>query len=188
MVSYLTSFVKNVLGYLGLYNKKANLMFLGLDNAGKSTLLHMVKTGKYTQTLPTGQPNSEELKMGNLRLNTYDLGGHATARKIWKDYFPAVDGIIFLIDSTDVARFDEVRVELENVLTSPELANIPIAILGNKIDKPGAVPEEDLKKAIDFYGLTSKDNRPMELFMCSIVKKIGYSKALEWLASFLKDD
>ena len=85
MVSYLTSFVKNVLGYLGLYNKKANLIFLGLDNVGKSTLLHMVKKRKYKQTLPTGQPNSEELKMGNLRLNTYDLGGHATARKIWKD-------------------------------------------------------------------------------------------------------
>jgi len=188
MMSYITGFFKNVLGYLGLYNKKANLMFLGLDNAGKSTLLHMIKTGKYTQTLPTGQPNSEELKMGNLRLNTYDLGGHATARKIWKDYFPAVDGIIFLIDSTDVARFDEVRQELENVMTSPELANIPIAILGNKIDKPGAASEEEMKKAIDYYGLTAKDNRPIELYMCSIAKRTGYSKAFEWISGFLKDE
>lgn len=187
MVSYITGFFKNVLGYLGLYNKKANLMFLGLDNAGKSTLLHMLKNDKYTQTLPTGQPNSEELKMGNIRFNTFDLGGHETARKIWKDYFPAVDAIIFLIDSSDVKRFDEVKEELENILNSAELANIPIAILGNKIDKSGAVPEEDLKKSIDFYGLTAKDNRPMELFMCSIVKKIGYSKALEWISGYLKD-
>ena len=117
-----------------------------------------------------------------------DLEGHENARKLWKDYFPDVDGIIFLIDSTDVARFDEVRQELENVLISTELANIPIAILGNKIDRPGAVPEEYLRKAIDFYGLTSKDNRPMELFMCSIFKKIGYSKALEWIVGFLKDE
>jgi len=187
MVSYITGFFKNVLGYLGLYNKKANLMFLGLDNAGKSTLLHMLKTDKYTQTLPTGQPNSEELKMGNIRFNTFDLGGHETARKIWKDYFPAVDGIIFLIDASDVKRFDTVAQELENILNSPELANIPIAILGNKIDRAEAVPEEDLKKAIDFYGLTSKDNRPMELFMCSIVKKIGYSKSFEWISTFLKE-
>lgn len=187
MVSYVTSFFKNVLGYLGLYNKHANLMFLGLDNAGKSTLLHLLKTDQYTQTLPTGQPNSEELKMGNIRFNTFDLGGHETARKIWKDYFPAVDGIIFLIDSADYKRLDEVRTELENILISPELANIPIAILGNKIDMPGAVSEEDLKKAIDFYGLTAKDNRPIELFMCSLVRKLGYSKPLQWIATFLKD-
>ena len=185
MVSLITNFFKNILGYLGLYNKKANLIFLGLDNAGKSTLMYMLKNDRYKQTLPTSQPNSEELRMGNIRFNTFDLGGHETARKIWKDYFPAIDAIIFIVDSSEYKRFPEVQIELENILNSPELANIPIAILGNKIDKPGAVPEEQLRDEIDFNGIIAKDNRPIEIFMCSIVKKIGYSKAFEWVANFL---
>ena len=187
MVSYITGFFKSVLGYLGLWNKRANLVFLGLDNAGKTTLLHMLKTEKVTQTKPTYHPCSEELKMGNIRLNTFDLGGHESARKIWKDYFPAVDGIIFLVDSADPDRFAEAQKELEEVCSTPQLDKMPIAILGNKVDKSGAVQEYELRKALDFDNLKSKNSRPIELFMCSVTKKAGYNVALEWLAKYLKD-
>jgi GTP-binding protein SAR1 len=187
MVSMFKSFFKSVMGYLGLWNKRASLLFLGLDNAGKTTLLHMLKNDRMTQTAPTQHPHSEELKLGNIRFNTFDLGGHESARKIWKDYFPAVDGIIFLVDSADLKRFPEAKDELENVLKTPELVNIPIAILGNKIDKNGAASEEEIRDALDINSLFSKDTRPMELFMCSVTKKLGYSKALEWLSTYLKD-
>ena len=113
---YVKGMVNSVLGYLGLYNKKANIVFLGLDNAGKSALLHVLKTDRVTQTRPTIHPHSEELKMGNLVLNTFDLGGHETARKIWKDYFPAVNAILFLVDSVDVNRFPEAYDELVKIL------------------------------------------------------------------------
>ena len=185
---YFKGMVNSVLGYLGLYNKKANIVFLGLDNAGKSALLHVLKTDRVTQTRPTIHPHSEELKMGNLVLNTFDLGGHETARKIWKDYFPAVHAILFLIDSVDVKRFEEARKELENILETPELVNIPIAILGNKIDMAGAVSEEELKEAIHYDELLARETRPMELFMASVTKKIGFTKALEWVSSKLPDE
>ena len=187
MVSLITNFFKNVLGYLGLWNKKANLLFLGLDNAGKSTLLYMLKHDRMTQTSPTIHPHSEELKMGNIRLNTFDLGGHQTARKIWDNYFPAVDAILFLVDSCDVKRFPEVKEELLGILQSPQLDNVPIAILGNKIDLKGSVSEEELKEALDFVSICSKESRPMEMFMCSISKRLGYTKALEWITTYLKD-
>ena len=187
MVSYITGFFKSVLGYLGLYSKKANLVFLGLDNAGKTTLLHMLKHDKVTQSKPTYHPCSEELKMGNIRFNTFDLGGHESARKIWSDYFPTVDGIIFLVDSTDTDRFKEAKKELEDVCSNSLLDNIPIAILGNKIDVKGAVQEYELREALDLNSLTSKGTRPMELFMCSITLKAGYPAALEWLSKYLKD-
>jgi GTP-binding protein SAR1 len=185
---YFKGMVNSVLGYLGLYNKKANIVFLGLDNAGKSALLHVLKTDRVTQTRPTIHPHSEELKMGNLVLNTFDLGGHETARKIWKDYFPAVHAILFLIDSVDVKRFEEARKELENILETPELINIPIAILGNKIDMAGAVSEEELKEAIHYDELLARETRPMELFMVSVTKKIGFTRALEWVSSKLPDE
>ena len=191
-MSYLWGYVKgmvnSVLGYLGLYNKKANIVFLGLDNAGKSALLHVLKTDRVTQTRPTIHPHSEELKMGNLVLNTYDLGGHETARKIWKDYFPAVNAILFLVDSVDVGRFKEAKIELDKILETPELVNIPIAILGNKIDMAGAVSMEELKEALQYDDLIARETRPIEMFMVSVTKKIGYSKALEWISTKLPDD
>ena len=185
---YMKGMVNTVLGYLGLYNKKANIVFLGLDNAGKSALLHVLKTDRDTQTRPTIHPHSEELKMGNLVLNTYDLGGHETARKIWKDYFPAVNAILFLVDSVDVNRFPEAYKELNDILETPELVNIPIAILGNKIDMAGAVSLEELKAALHYDELMAKENRPMEVFMTSVTKKIGYSNALEWISTKLPDE
>lgn len=187
MVSYITSFFKTVLGYLGLYNKKANLVLLGLDNAGKTTLLHMLKYDKVTQSKPTNHPCSDELKMGNLRLNTFDLGGHEGARKIWQDFFPTVDGILFLVDIADPNRFAEAKKELEEVCSTPILEKIPIAVLGNKADKKGAVQEYELREALDINSILSKGNRPLELFMSSITQKAGYPTALEWISKYLKD-
>lgn len=188
MWGYFKGMVNTVLGYLGLYNKKANIVFLGLDNAGKTALLHVLKNDRVTQTRPTIHPHSEELKMGNLKLNTYDLGGHTTARKIWKDYFPAVHAILFLVDSVDVGRFPEAYDELEKILATPELVNIPIAILGNKIDMAGSVPIEELKEALHYDELLTRETRPMEIFMVSVAKKIGYSAALEWISTKLLDE
>ena len=186
--NYMKGIFNTVLGYMGLYNKKANIVFLGLDNAGKTALLHVLKNDRVTQTRPTIHPHSEELKMGNLKLNTYDLGGHETARKIWKDYFPAVHAILFLVDSVAKDRFPEAKKELEGILATPELAGIPIAILGNKIDMEGAVSEPELKEALGYDSIINRESRPIELFMVSVTKKIGYSKALEWISTKLPED
>ena len=178
---YVKGMVNSVLGYLGLYNKKAKIVFLGLDNAGKSALLHVLKTDRVTQTRPTIHPHSEELRMGNLVLNTFDLGGHEQARLIWRDYFPAIDAV-------DVKRFNEAYEELTKILESAELVNIPIAILGNKIDMAGAVSMDELKAALHYDELYAKAARPMEVFMTSVTKKVGYSEALEWISTKLPDE
>lgn len=193
IVMFLVDFFRGWLQYLGLMNKSGKLMFLGLDNAGKTTLLHMLKDNKMGVHEPTLHPTSEQLTMGNISFTTYDLGGHSQARKVWKDYFPAVDGIVFLVDAADCERMNEAKAELDSLLTDEQVANAPVLVLGNKIDRPDAISEPALR---DFFqlrttgkGQVSLDSlggaRPVELFMCSVLKKQGYGEGFRWLSQYI---
>ena len=142
---------------------------------------------------PTLHPNTDELIIGKIRFKTFDLGGHETARRLWQDYFTTVDGVVYLVDALDRGRFPEAKKELDSLLTSDELANVPFLVLGNKIDMPSAASEEELKYAlglVDTYGKEAKADqnpniRPIELFMCSVIRRMGYAEGFKWVAQFL---
>jgi GTP-binding protein SAR1 len=191
---FLWDWITSILNTLGLTKKSGKLVFLGLDNAGKTTLLHMLKDDKLAQHVPTLHPTSEELTLGNIKFTTFDLGGHAQVRRVWKEYFPAVDAIVFLIDVWDRTRFQESLTELESILTDEQLSECPILILGNKIDKVGAVGEHDIRAQFGLNGRTTGQgmiardrlqSRPFELFMVSVKQREGYGEAFRWLAQYL---
>eukprot|EP00931_Biecheleriopsis_adriatica_P091073 TRINITY_DN6497_c0_g1_i1.p1 TRINITY_DN6497_c0_g1~~TRINITY_DN6497_c0_g1_i1.p1 ORF type:complete len:197 (-),score=53.62 TRINITY_DN6497_c0_g1_i1:68-658(-) len=195
MFGGLLSWFGDLFRSLGLLSQKnAKICFLGLDNAGKTTLLQMLKDDRLGTNQPTLYPNNEELIIKGIRFRTFDLGGHETARRIWKDYLAAVDGIVFLVDAADRTRFAEAAEEINRLLEDPSLARVPFAVLGNKIDIPVAASEDELRHALGLYthmttgkDVKGKDDnaRHVELFMCSVVKRMGYAEAFDWLAKLL---
>lgn len=191
---FLWDWLTGILHSLGLWKKSGKLLLLGLDNAGKTTLLDMLKTSRFAQHVPTLHPTSEELVLGGMRFTTFDLGGHEVARRVWKDYFPAVDAIVFLIDCFDKKRMSEAKKELDSLLGDEQIATAPVLILGNKIDMNGACSEEELRYAFGLHSVTTGQGpksrgelarRPVELFMCSILKRQGYGEGFRWLSQYI---
>lgn len=182
----------DVLSFLGLGNKNAGLLLLGLDNAGKTTLMHMLRDGKVILHEPTRHPQGEEIMIGSIRFKTFDMGGHKAARRLWRDYFANTDAIVFMVDCADHTRLMESAEELNMLLQTEELSQVPFLILGNKIDLPTACSEHDLVQTLGIGlqrtgtdGKPVEDGRPLELFMCSVIRKAGYAEGFKWLAKYL---
>lgn len=196
-----------------LFGKETNILFLGIDNAGKTTLLLRLKTDTIHTVAPTQSVREETLQIGNMKVTINDLGGHETARLGWSTYFIQSDGIIFMVDITDVDRYHIVAETYAQLLYAMEKSGrktLPVAVLFNKTDawkkiwemRNPSQPAPELDEAYLNYlccnlGIVTgdgEDGRRISANYCSVVTDSistpnkGFMLAFKWLDMMIRAD
>mmetsp|Transcript_182 Transcript_182/g.592 ORF Transcript_182/g.592 Transcript_182/m.592 type:complete len:181 (-) Transcript_182:97-639(-) len=164
-------------------DKEARILVLGLDNAGKTTILYRLQVGEVVSTIPTIGFNVETVTFENIKLQVWDLGGQTSIRPYWRCYYPNTQAIIYVVDSSDVERIGTSKQEFHAILEEEELKNAVILIYANKQDLPGALDEAAVSEGL---GLSSIKNRQWAIFKSSAVKGEGLNEGLQWLCNTLK--
>lgn len=143
------------------HRAEAHVVMMGLDLAGKTTLLYKLKGYQLVKTLPTVGFNVEPLEApGHMSLTLWDVGGQTQLRASWKDYLEGTDILVYVLDSTDKARLPEAVAELTEVLAHPSMARVPFLVLANKQEVPDALPLVEIR---DRLGLEKFRDRRWEL-------------------------
>ncbi|NXX96035.1 ARL11 protein, partial [Centropus bengalensis] len=133
----------------GRCRRDARVVMLGLDFAGKSTLLYKLKRGQAVETCPTVGFNVESLQTPcHVSFTLWDVGGQGSLRASWPDYLEDINALIFVFDSADRARLPEAAVALQEVLSQPSMAGIPVLLLANKQEVPGALAPTELEERL----------------------------------------
>ncbi|KAG5221337.1 Arf family protein [Salix suchowensis] len=118
-------------------NKEMRLLMLGLDAAGKTTILYKLKLNQSVTTIPTVGFNVETVTYKNVKFNVWDVGGQDKIRPLWRHYYTGTQGLVFVVDSQDRERVDEAKQELHRILSDREMKECLLLVFANKQDLPG---------------------------------------------------
>lgn len=164
-------------------NEEHKLLLVGLDNAGKTTILYQLLLGETVHTRPTIGSNVEEFVWKNLRFVMWDLGGQQSLRSAWNTYFTNSEFVIMVVDSTDRQRLSLCRDELHQMLKHEELTKACLLVYANKQDVKGSMTAAEISEQLE---LTSIKQHPWHIQACCGLTGEGLHLGLEWIASRIK--
>ncbi|XP_070703854.1 ADP-ribosylation factor-like protein 4D [Pempheris klunzingeri] len=163
-----------------------HVVVIGLDSAGKTSLLYRLKLREFVETIPTKGFNMERIKvpMGNSKTNTttfqvWDVGGQDKLRPLWKSYTRRTDGLVFVVDAAETERMEEAKVELHRITRSAENQGVPVLVLVNKQDLDGAISVQEAEKVLALHELSSSTLHHTQ--GCSALDGQGLQPGLEKL-------
>lgn len=162
--------------------REARVCLLGLDGAGKTTMLYKLKLGESVRTIPTIGFNVETVKYKKLEMNMWDVGGQKKLRPLWHHYFTGCTGLIYVVDSADDERIEEAAEELHAVLNNELMRDVSVLVVANKQDLPQAVDCRDLVKGLGLDNLRTRDWR---IEPCVATRGEGVWEGMDWLVDSL---
>ena len=166
--------------------KNATILMVGLDAAGKTTILNKLKLNETKETVPTIGFNVETVEYRNVKFHMWDVGGQEKLRQLWKHYYDGANAIIFVIDSNDRDRMAIAKAELDRLLKDPVLAGATLLVLCNKQDLPQRLIPSQI---VDILNLKCDDTltRGRKWFVqgCCAPSGEGLFEGLDWLCGHL---
>ncbi|KAH9843989.1 ADP-ribosylation factor family-domain-containing protein [Rhodofomes roseus] len=160
------------------------ILMLGLDSAGKTTILYRLQIGEVVSTIPTIGFNVETVQYKNIKFQVWDLGGQSSIRPYWRCYFPNTAAIIYVIDSADTERLKTSRSELLTMLSEEELAGVPLLVFCNKQDVDGALKPGQVSEELGLAG--GEKERQWSVRGSSAIKGEGLEEGLDWLVNAIQ--
>ncbi|XBJ18808.1 hypothetical protein VPH35_009887 [Triticum aestivum] len=160
--------------------KEMRILMVGLDAAGKTTILYKLKLGEIVTTIPTIGFNVETVEYKNISFTVWDVGGQDKIRPLWRHYFQNTQGLIFVVDSNDRERVVEARDELHRMLNEDELRDAVLLVFANKQDLPNAMNAAEIT---DKLGLHSLRQRHWYIQSTCATSGEGLYEGLDWLSN-----
>ena len=170
-----------IIEFFSRSRNKFKIILLGIQNAGKTSILYRLSIGQLVKTTPTIGSNVEEISYNNVKLQAWDLGGQESSRSIWEVYFTNTDAIIYVIDTHDET-YDESKTQFYKLLNNDTLKNAIILIYANKQDLPGA---KSVGEIIQIYGLDNIKDHVWHIQPCSAKTGEGLITGMKWLSDQL---
>lgn len=160
--------------------KDVRILMLGLDNAGKTTILKKFIGEDINTISPTFGFNIKTVEHKGLKLNIWDVGGQKSLRSYWRNYFESTDGLIWVVDSADRRRLDDCRAELHALLVEERLAGATLLVFANKQDLPGAMSAEEIKAALELENIKTHH---WQIVSCSAVTGERLLEGINWMTT-----
>eukprot|EP01029_Cantina_marsupialis_P000061 TRINITY_DN1005_c0_g1_i2.p2 TRINITY_DN1005_c0_g1~~TRINITY_DN1005_c0_g1_i2.p2 ORF type:complete len:181 (+),score=47.68 TRINITY_DN1005_c0_g1_i2:40-582(+) len=162
--------------------KEMRILMVGLDAAGKTTILYKLKLGEVVTTIPTIGFNVETVEYKKTTFNVWDVGGQDKIRPLWRHYYQATQGVIFVVDSSDRERMEQAKMELKKMLEEDELREAAVLVFANKQDLPRRMRAADVKAELE---LDSLHHRQWAIQPCCAKTGDGLYEGLDWLTEVL---
>ena len=135
----------------------SRIVMLGLDNAGKTTILYKLRLGEVVTTVPTIGFNVETVVYKHINFTVWDIGGQTKIRPLWKHYLQDTDALVYVVDSQDRKRFAEAKEELDAILADDRIRNASLLVFSNKTDMPGSATTTEVKEKLELETRRERD-------------------------------